>query len=298
MLHKWEKWLKKNYDSDFTAKKPEKLAKNTKSLRRNKAVETFKKSTEWSDSLFPESNILIDIKMKNRDPAVLYERYSTMEILDVNEIVDTLHQIDLKLYRKVLPTELVKYGKKTETKFIDDKKTHETESKGSKNTLPKHFHHILLKNKALTRLTIFKLKNGMKISFFERICKKLHQKGNYNSLFAILNGIKTVDDTFTEFDDLNLSETRLDHPKEIEKLFILPFETILTDIAISNQDPLSEEANMFFYGIVKFFIQLQEKPEEMDDFLEHSIFKEMIATIHDEKELKGRKIKKGCVKFI
>lgn len=290
MLLKWEKWLREKFSwSNETIKK----VKKCKCLP--KKVKQHIKTIEWDETIFPESEILLNIKKGKKDNSVLYERYDTLDNLDVEEIADTLHQIDLKLYSRVLPTELVEYGKKD---MYFSHKVNISDRAKENVVFPLHFQHILIKNKALKRVTTKKLQNGMKSTFFDRICQKLRQKRNYNSLQAISNGIKAFDETYTEFDSLELQNKQLEQSGEEKKLFILPFETIMDDIALSNQDPQSEEANMYFYGIIRFFIQLQDITPNIDEYLEHSLLKEMLTAINENKPVKYRTIKTGFAKFL
>ncbi|KRH93935.1 Ras1 guanine nucleotide exchange factor [Pseudoloma neurophilia] len=280
MLHNWEKWLFENFDLP-KIKIKDKIFQTEVKHR----PDLVKKAITWDETVFPESNILLSIKNQFKDSSILYERYDTLNNLDVNEVADTLHQIDLKLYKKILPTELVEYGKNKNS--MTDRKV--------KSSL--HFQHILTKNKALSRLTHTNLQSGMKIQFFERVCRKLKRKNNFNSIAAIINGIRVYDDTYSEADEFNFAFNSSKATENSDALILLPFETILSDIALSNQNPQSEEANMFFYGIIRFFIQLQDITPNVDDYLEHGLLKEMLSAIQTTKPSKHRKIKIGCSKF-
>lgn len=289
MLHKWEKWLRETFtwsNAVIETKKETKiLPKKTKS--QNKTI-------IWDEIMFPESEILLEIKGGKKANNVLYERYDTLDNLDVEEVANALHQIDLKLYSRILPTDLVEYGKKDPGSSEKINKPNSLEAK----PFPLHFKHILIKNKALKCLTTTKLQNGMKASFFERICQRLKQKRNYNSLQAISNGIKVFDETYTELYSIDQQNKQLEEPGEENMLYILPLEAIMADIALSNQNPLSNEANMYFYGIIRVFIQLQDVTFNIDPYLEHSLLKEMLFAIQERKPVKDRRIKKGILRFI
>lgn len=372
MIHKWEKWLISTYRLNT-------LDKNEKNKTRNSKFENdkiVKIPNKWSINNFPQSKILAESE-DTRNENVLFKRYGTFEEMDIDEIADTLHNLDLKLYGRILPTELVKWGSEnnklnrfcqkqdtarenlknmsieqksnksmkkternynfsnTESELSQDKNNfqnnqkscrtiydqqlydleytykkemekvspqlQETEKEIKKNIeynidgssdLPLHFKHILIKNKAITKLTDIKIRNGIKKSFFERICEKLKLKGNYNSYLAMMNGINKNNKS----NNHNIRNILSD---KNHKLTILPFENILMDVAISNQQPHSQQASIFFYQIIKFFISLQEHGYHLDDYLEHSILREMVSLIDQKDEkIKRRKIIKGVRYFI
>lgn len=271
MINDWEKWILENFNLnlDKEPKIKDKIITNTPNKKKIKNINT------WSILFFPHSEILISVEKNLKKSNVLYERYLSVEQMEINEISDTLNQIDKKLYKKILPSELIEYGKNT-NKYL-------------------HFQHILLKNKALEQLISLKLKNGMKISFFERICKNLKEKNNFNSINSIVKGIRKFDENYEN----EKFEIQYDLENENKKnVIILPFENILSDIAISNNNPNFKDANYIFYNIIKSLINLQEDKEKIDEFYEHSLLREMVSILQIKSKIKKRKIKKGIKYFI
>lgn len=251
----------------------------------------------WSREEFPLSLLLEKVINREENENVLYEKFPSIDDMSAGELAEALHSLDLRLYGKVMPTEIVEYGKVDKHRDGDDESSATNKSGGhgnksgpgqpnkeqmhkrtdstrtiSRNLMSDNLKDIVEKNKALTALTSIKISKGVKSSFFVRVCRYLKKRSNYNSIVSILNGLRThkTSRSFNEFDI----------PKKYDPsttFIIQPIENILADVAISNQETLSEGANMFFYGIVKFFIILQDKKYEVDVEMEHAVMREMVS---------------------
>ncbi|ELQ76196.1 Ras1 guanine nucleotide exchange factor, partial [Trachipleistophora hominis] len=292
MLYELENFVSKKYGRPtYTGKK-----KDVKVVRNERSTTTASTCKCWRKNEFPLSLLLEKVESKEVNENVLYGKFTQIDEMNANEFGKVLHNLDLRLYRKIMPTEIVEYGKTSNQnngndenmddgsvdgqQDVRDNKNRTVEGRGNEtnsaetinNEMSENLKNIIEKNRALTALTSIKISGGLKSSFFVRVCRYLKKRNNYNSIVAILNGLRThkTNRSFREFNP----------PKKYDPnttFIILPIENILADVAISNQETMSEGANMFFYGIVKFFIMLQDKKCKVDVELEHAVMREMVG---------------------
>lgn len=296
MLYELEKFVSKKYGRPKYTKAKKNVSIDQDGDDRASTISC----KSWSREEFPLSLLLEKVINREENENVLYGKFSSIDDMSAGELAKALHNLDLRLYGKVMPTEIVEYGKVDKHRDGGDESSATNKSDGhgdksgpdqlnketkeqmhnrtdstqtiSSNFMSDNLKDIVEKNKALTALTSIKISKGVKSSFFVRVCRYLKKRSNYNSIVSILNGLRThkTSRSFNEFDI----------PKKYDPsttFIIQPIENILADVAISNQETLSEGANMFFYGIVKFFIMLQDKKYEVDVEMEHAIMREMVS---------------------
>lgn len=222
-------------------------------VRTNTDNDTGTHILRWNSDDFPLSTLLERVNDGKLPENTLYKQFDSLTSMTAKEMGRALHSLDIRLYQRVLPTEIVEYGSTT--------------CNGATGSLA----DIIKKNKALTSLVGTLIAHGhCTTAFFLRVCQYLRHKRSHNSIVAILNGIR-----------MHRTVTFALPEQDMSGKTVPPFERILADVALSNvavtdRLPQAEEACMLFSEVVHFFVRLQDVHNRVDVDSEHVVMREMV----------------------
>ncbi|EPR78849.1 hypothetical protein SLOPH_1742 [Spraguea lophii 42_110] len=279
----------------------------------------------WNENEFILSEYQIKFKEK-KDKKIIKKMKEAIEgdIFSIKKSARILTVMDIKIFKKVEPMELIEYNG-----YVKDDIKNDTKNDTKNNLLL-----IKLKNKKLSQLTSsFIKKDKNQFNFFYMLIKQLKKYKNYNSINSILLGIKSNKLNNTQLRKINKITKELQNINYIEYykernkndrnnrndnknskndnvnknhndnkndnslttnnyIFIPPIEIILNDIIASNRNENNKIASKRFYFLVEFFIQLQHQEfKYKNNKLEFLWLYQMYNTdaninIDDKKEIK------------
>lgn len=170
------------------------------------------------------TNVKNDTKPEHEEISFNYD----IKVFSTHKLVRILNYIDLKLYKYIIPIDLINYS--SSNGFIS----------------------LQRKNKNLFNL----VKNNKKYKkYFLKLAHKLLKNNNFNSFISVYNALKTFLtskelEVFFEYDDVNY--LRVEIYKHKEEYFIPPVKFFLNELSSY------KEKSKNFYKVIDLYVKLQD----------------------------------------
>ncbi|KAM0677055.1 Ras guanine nucleotide exchange factor bud5 [Binucleata daphniae] len=235
----------------------------------------------WSEKVIPHSRLLTKY-LENKNKTKHKAKIELSQMLKFKNckpkvIAKELTNLDKILYVKIHPDELVEYN-------------------GSFDNIDKcqSIYNLQKKNDLLSNLVFEEIKRNYNIiKFFIKVCQKLESTQNYNSLIAILCGIKRHKLEQTYFDIVSKMYDRSRNYFELRKAIeksqntcVIPIDMMLKDVEESNTNRQSEIAAKRFCDMIEYLVKAQEQTKVKVKRIYEHFLRWKLATSNPEAHVK------------
>lgn len=238
--------------------------RDTEDLEKEMYKEKAKKLVLFEPTIWEEEQFLLSryqkkyLKDKNTKTKIKMEISENLSYNDVKpkSLARELTILDLRILKDIHASELIEYDG-----------TEECETKCKNMLLLKRKNDLLL-----NMVNCDLLDDKVLVKFYIKLCKKLNEFKNYNSLSVILAALKRqklsekyynevaelINISSDYFEMRNLLDTKVSN----KEFCLVPIEIILKDTEESNKNRESEIASENFCKMIEFFVEMQQKELE------------------------------------